>query len=317
MFQAINDGKIKAIWIMATNPAVSLPSNDMVIEALKKCPFVVVSDCIKQTDTTQLADVLLPAQGWSEKSGTVTNSERRMSRQRRLLPSPGMAKPDWWIVSKVAQKMGFLDAFDYLHEGEIFQEYVGLTTIDQDQSPRAFNLSGLVSMDEVQYAKMTPQQWPVAKYQFEATQNRFFADNQFFTPTKKAQFVAVRHCKQIVETNTDFPLELNTGRARDQWHTMTRTGLSASLAGIRQSHLYWFIRQPLSTTILLLTVWRKSLVAEGASLLALLSPIQSLKTKYLCRFTGATPIPMLVNHVSLLTQTLTLFLVSQNSNQHQ
>ncbi|MGR5489137.1 molybdopterin-dependent oxidoreductase, partial [Vibrio alfacsensis] len=81
------------IWIMATNPMVSLPNSEKIKSALQKCPFVVVSDCIKETETAQLADVLLPAQGWSEKSGTVTNSERRISRQRRLLPSPGMAKP--------------------------------------------------------------------------------------------------------------------------------------------------------------------------------------------------------------------------------
>ena len=129
LFDAIDNGKIKAVWIMATNPVVSLPNSHKTIAALKKCPLVVVSDCIKDTATTRLADVLLPAQGWSEKSGTVTNSERRISRQRRILASPGEAKADWWIVSEVAKRMGFGDAFNYLHEGEVFVEYAKMTTL--------------------------------------------------------------------------------------------------------------------------------------------------------------------------------------------
>lgn len=230
MFEAINDGKIKAIWIMATNPVVSLPDNESVIKALEKCPFVVVSDCIKETDTTQFADVLLPAQGWSEKSGTVTNSERRISRQRRLLPSPGLAKPDWWIVAQVAQQMGFAKAFDYLHEGEIFKEYVGLTAMGQEQSPRALNLSGLASLDETKYTQLLPQQWPVLHYQLDITQKRLFKDHRFFTSSTKAQFIAVSHKSPASSFSTTFSLELNTGRVRDHWHTMTRTGLSTSLA---------------------------------------------------------------------------------------
>ncbi|MFA0724697.1 molybdopterin-dependent oxidoreductase, partial [Vibrio sp. 10N.222.49.E5] len=96
-----------------------LPDSARVKAALENCPFVVVSDCIADTETTRLADVVLPAQGWSEKSGTVTNSERRISRQRRILPSPGEAKPDWWMIKEVAQKMGHQHAFDYRHEGQI------------------------------------------------------------------------------------------------------------------------------------------------------------------------------------------------------
>ncbi len=107
MFDAMAEGKIKAVWIMATNPMVSLPNSGRIKEALTRCPFVVVSDCMAETETTQMADVVLPAQGWSEKSGTVTNSERRISRQRRILPSPGLAKPDWWIISQVAKKWVF------------------------------------------------------------------------------------------------------------------------------------------------------------------------------------------------------------------
>ncbi|GAM60698.1 assimilatory nitrate reductase large subunit [Vibrio ishigakensis] len=125
-----------------------MPDSAKIEAALKACPFVVVSDCIADTATTRMADLLLPAQGWSEKSGTVTNSERRISRQRRVLPSPGMAKPDWWIVSQVGQRMGFGEAFDYLHEGEIFREYAKLTTLENSNGERDLNLIGLTQLDD-------------------------------------------------------------------------------------------------------------------------------------------------------------------------
>src|SRR6185437_5646597 len=107
LFEAIHSGRIRAVWIMATNPLVSLPDADRARAALERCELVVVSDCIANTDTTALADVLLPACAWGEKSGTVTNSERRISRQRAFLQPPGEAKPDWWIVTQVAKHMGF------------------------------------------------------------------------------------------------------------------------------------------------------------------------------------------------------------------
>src|SRR5690606_8390043 len=100
MFDAIRSGRIKAVWIMSTNPVVSMPDADRVADALARCPLVVVSDCIRATDTTRYADVLLPAAAWGEKSGTVTNSERRISRQRAFLEMPGESRPDWWIVTE-------------------------------------------------------------------------------------------------------------------------------------------------------------------------------------------------------------------------
>ncbi|GAM74882.1 assimilatory nitrate reductase large subunit [Vibrio ishigakensis] len=230
MFDAMLEGKIKAVWIMATNPMVSLPDSAKIEAALKACPFVVVSDCIADTATTRMADLLLPAQGWSEKSGTVTNSERRISRQRRVLPSPGMAKPDWWIVSQVGQRMGFGEAFDYLHEGEIFREYAKLTTLENSNGERDLNLIGLTQLDDQGYSKLSPQQWPVLEVQQELTNQRFFSDGSFFTQDKKANFIAVSHSEPISQASEAFPLLLNSGRTRDHWHTMTRTGLSARLA---------------------------------------------------------------------------------------
>ncbi|WP_412179221.1 molybdopterin oxidoreductase family protein [Vibrio fortis] len=230
LFDAMNDGKIKAVWIMATNPVVSLPDSEKIKTALEKCPFVVVSDCIADTETTRLADVVLPAQGWSEKSGTVTNSERRISRQRRILPSPGEAKPDWWILKEVAQKMGFQDQFDYRHEGEIFKEYCEMTALGNETGKaRDLCLIGLTKLDEKGYGELTPQQWPVLEYQPEIIEQRMFTDGEFFTESGKAQFIAVEHDKPIADTSVEFPLIMNTGRIRDQWHTMSRTGLAAGL----------------------------------------------------------------------------------------
>jgi len=127
MFQAIAEKKIKAVWIMGTNPAVSMPDADKVRDALLACELVVVSDCVQHTDTTACADILLPAAGWGEKDGTVTNSERRISRQRAFLPTAGESKPDWWIVTQVAQRMGFADAFPYTQPAQIFREHAQLS----------------------------------------------------------------------------------------------------------------------------------------------------------------------------------------------
>ena len=236
MFDAIHRGEIKAVWIMATNPIVSLPDSDKIKQALENCPLVVVSDCVENTATTPYADILLPAQGWSEKSGTVTNSERRISRQRRLLASPGMAKPDWWIISQVAQRIGFKEAFDYLHEGEIFREYAQLTTLgnadygSKKARQRDLNLAGLVEITDSEYNSLTPQQWPVEHQQHQVVNQRMFADQRFFTENHRANFIAVKHTAPQASTTKVYPLVLNTGRSRDQWHTMTRTGLSSRLA---------------------------------------------------------------------------------------
>lgn len=230
LFDAMNEGKIKAVWIMATNPVVSLPDSEKIKSALEKCPFVVVSDCIADTETTRLADIVLPAQGWSEKSGTVTNSERRISRQRRILPSPGEAKPDWWILKEVAQKMGFNEQFEYRHEGEIFKEYCEMTSLDNETGKaRDLCLIGLTQLDEKGYGELTPQQWPVLEYQPDIIEQRMFTNGEFFTESGKAQFISVEHDKPVADTSLEFPLIMNTGRIRDQWHTMSRTGLAAGL----------------------------------------------------------------------------------------
>ncbi|MFP6840809.1 MAG: molybdopterin-dependent oxidoreductase [Acinetobacter sp.] len=237
LFEAVENGKIKAIWIMATNPVVSLPNADQVKRALDKCQFVVVSDICQDTDTTQYADVLLPALGWGEKDGTVTNSERRISRQSQFLDAPEQTKADWWAVSQVAQKMGF-SGFNFKNSHEIFLEHAQLSAYQNlDVSSRQniknfryFNLQGLTHLSFEAYQNLKPIQWPVLKNdQNEAQYAQLFSEGQFSHADGKARFIATMAKKPINLPNAEYPLILNTGRIRDQWHTMTRTGLSANL----------------------------------------------------------------------------------------
>lgn len=219
LFQAIEAGQVKAVWIMATNPAVSLPDANLVRDALARCDFVVVSDCMKNTDTTRYADVLLPAATWGEKDGTVTNSERSISRQRAFLSLPEEVKPDWWIICQVAQKMGFQNAFTYQNPAAIFREHAALSDFEND-GERLFNLSEYAQLSDSDYQLLKPFQWGG---------ERLFSDFQFSTPTKKAQFVPITPRSPVNLPDEHYPLLLNTGRLRDQWHTMTRTGKAAQL----------------------------------------------------------------------------------------
>ncbi|HVW56220.1 MAG TPA: molybdopterin-dependent oxidoreductase [Rhizobiaceae bacterium] len=237
LFRAVGDGRVRAIWIMGTNPAVSMPDAGRVRQALKRCDFVVVSDVV-HTDTSRYADILLPAATWGEKSGTVTNSERRISRQRPFLPIPGEARPDWRIICDVACRMGFVSAFDYAGPAAIFREHAALSAFENDGN-RLFDLGGLAEVDAAAYADLAPQHWPArsgrSQRAREATppeavaQKRLLGDGHFPTSDGRARFVAVRQEGVARPADADFPLALNTGRLRDQWHTMTRTGKAPRL----------------------------------------------------------------------------------------
>jgi assimilatory nitrate reductase catalytic subunit len=228
LFEKIEQGKVKAVWIMATNPIVSMPNRNKIEAALKKCEMVVVSDCVEKNDTLAFADVKLPATGWSEKNGTVTNSERRISRQRGILAPAGEAKHDWQIICAVAKEMGFGAAFNYQHPGQIFAEHAGLTA-HQNNASRDLDLSGLCDLTLTQYDNLKPIQWPVNKANPQGTK-RLFADNRFYTASGKAQFVAVSPKMPEQLISDEYPYVLNSGRIRDQWHTMTRTGNTAQLS---------------------------------------------------------------------------------------
>jgi len=284
MFRAVADGRIKALWIMATNPVVSMPDADAVEAAIKACPFVVVSDVLRDTDTARHAHVLLPSLGWGEKDGTVTNSERRISRQRRFLAAPEEAKADWWQLAEVARRMGFA-GFDYRSPAEIFAEHAALSAFENN-GDRDFDIGAYADIDRNTYDTLMPFQWPapfentplwpaghlplkggdwlganssppvtdrasrvVASGAMDAPRvisplvgemagraeggsadKRFFADGRFYHPDRRARFIAVQ-APATGRTDEKYPLTLNTGRIRDHWHTMTRTGKSARLSG--------------------------------------------------------------------------------------
>ena len=226
MFRAVGDGRIKALWIIHTNPAVSMPEADQVRAAIAGCDFVVVSDITAHTDTARLAQVLLPAAAWAEKDGTVTNSDRTISRQRSILPAPGEARPDWNILAEVGRRMGWHAAFDYEGPAEIFREYATLSGL-AGRMGRDFDISGLSGLDEAAYDTLAPVRWPVSA----ARQGgRFFSDGQFFHADGKARLLPVRWRPPVTAPGPRYPFTLNTGRVRDQWHTMTRTGLSPRLS---------------------------------------------------------------------------------------
>jgi assimilatory nitrate reductase catalytic subunit len=228
MFEAIARGEIKALWVIGTNPAVSLPDADAARAALKKLELFVVSENVRSNDTVNAgAHVLLPAQAWGEKSGTVTNSERRISRQRAFLDPPGETKPDWWIVSEVAKRLGFGAAFDFSSVADVFREHAGLSAFE-NEGKRDFDIGALESLSDEAFEAMAPVQWPLRSGDAEP-QQRFFADGGFFAHDHKARFVAPEIPALRTETTAGRPLRLNTGRIRDQWHTMTRSGSSPRL----------------------------------------------------------------------------------------
>ncbi|MBL8268255.1 nitrate reductase [Steroidobacter sp.] len=231
LFDAIHDGTVKAVWIMATNPVVSLPDADKIKAALRRCELVVVSDCFQATDTNAFAHVLLPAAGWGEKDGTVTNSERRISRQRAFHSLSGEARPDWWLICEVARRLGFNTGFNYDNAHEIFVEHAALSALDND-GERAFDIGGLAELKASEYDALDPIQWPVPHRGHPGTP-RLLESGRFYRSNGKARFVPTPPRAPVHAPDATFPYVLNTGRIRDQWHTMTRTGRAPQLA----SHL--------------------------------------------------------------------------------
>jgi assimilatory nitrate reductase catalytic subunit len=229
MFDAIERGEIKALWVMATNPAVSLPRARAVREALGKLDLFVVSENVLSNDTVNAgAHVLLPAAAWGEKDGTVTNSERRISRQRPFLAATGEARADWWIVTQVARHMGFSDAFPFESAADVFREHAALSAFENDGA-RDFDIGALAQLDDDAFNTLDPVQWPACAGEVRG-ESRFFADGHFFTQDGKARMVAPEKPLPAAAVSEQFPFRLNTGRVRDQWHTMTRSGLSPRLA---------------------------------------------------------------------------------------
>jgi len=218
MFRAVHDGRIKFLWVMATNPAVSMPDAGFVREALERCETLVVSDVIADTDTARLAHVRLPALAWGEKDGTVTNSERRISRQRALFAAPGQARADWAIIADVAERMGFGSQFAWTNVAAVFREYAAMTGLAVSHG-KALDLTDKAGITDAKFEDMEPFLWggrhPMAG--------------------RSANIVPVQ--PSVPTVDPEFPMRLNTARYRDQWHTMTRTGLSPTLSQHRREPL--------------------------------------------------------------------------------
>ena len=231
MFAALDSGEIKVIWIMGTNPVVSMPDANQVKRALAKAEMVIVSEAMSSTDTLSFADIALPASTWSEKQGTVTNSDRLMSRQRGFIPPPGEAQHDWWAICEVAKRLGFSDAFNFNSPVEIFREHARLSGF-KNGGRRLFDISALADISDEQYERFPPIRWPVTDSAPEGTA-RMFAAGGYTTPEGRARFLPIT-AKEPRQRPGDTQFVLNTGRLRDQWHTMTRTGRAARLWQHRQ-----------------------------------------------------------------------------------
>jgi assimilatory nitrate reductase catalytic subunit len=214
---------------MATNPAVSLPRADAVRAALGGLDLFVVSENVLSNDTLAAKPhFILPAAAWGEKDGTVTNSERRISRQRAFLPLPGEARPDWWIVCEVAKRLGFAEAFGYAGQAEIYAEHAALSAFENDGA-RDFDIGAHAGLSPRDYDGLAPVQWPAPAGRPQGTA-RLFAEGGFFTPNGRARMQPLAMPALAAAADKAFPLLLNTGRVRDHWHTMTRTGLSPRLS---------------------------------------------------------------------------------------
>ncbi|MBN9380029.1 MAG: molybdopterin-dependent oxidoreductase [Chitinophagaceae bacterium] len=210
IFEALEQGRLKAIWILGTNPLISLPDVRKAEAALKKAKFVVVEDISNKPETLAYADLILPAAGWTEKEGTMTNSERRISYLHKIVDPPGEALPDAEIICRLARKMGYR-GFDFPDSAAIYQEYVRLT------AGTSIDVSDL--SHEVLRERRSVQ-WPTQC----PDDKRPFSGGQFSTPSGRAIFHAVGDTLSSETPDEDFPLILTTGRIRDQWHTMTKTG---------------------------------------------------------------------------------------------
>lgn len=221
LFDALESGTVKAVWIACTNPVVSMPDATRVEAALRKAELVMVSDTVHPTDTTQFAHILFPAAGWAEKEGTMTNSERRIMHLQQALPAAGTSRPDWKIAADFACCLGerlghnWQPSFAYACSEDVFNEYRELT-VGQD-----IDIGGLsyAILDE-----HGPQQWPYPQGAESGQVRRLYSDGKFETADGKAQFIDARYQAVAEPTDIDYPISLTTGRLRDQWHTMTKTG---------------------------------------------------------------------------------------------
>jgi assimilatory nitrate reductase catalytic subunit len=244
MFQAAADGEIKALWIVCTNPAQSMPDQATIRRALQRAEFVVLQEAYAHTATADFADLVLPAASWGEKEGTVTNSERRISRVRAAVPPPGEAREDWRIAVDVAQRLGALLAAVDAKAGHFGAGVGEIADEPPAEAPVAGRSMGFawatpeavwnehrestrgrdLDITGLSYAGLAaPQQWPCPEGQARG-QARLYTDARFATPDGRARFLAPAWRGPADPRDARFPVALTTGRLRDQWHGMSRTG---------------------------------------------------------------------------------------------
>jgi ferredoxin-nitrate reductase len=213
MFDAAARGELGVLWVACTNPAVSMPELDVAQHGLRETPLVVVQDCLGDTETAAYADVLLPAATWGEKRGTMTNSERLVTRSESVQTPPGEARADWQIVCDVARALGHR-GFDFADSDAVWEEFIRLTA------------DSLCDMSGITNARLDDHggtHWPFADGDAAPTLRRY-TDGRFPTPSGKARFSTATFLDTTEAVDPAFPLHLTTGRVASQWHTRGRTG---------------------------------------------------------------------------------------------
>src|SRR5262245_45668042 len=219
IFEGLLSGEVRAIWILCTNPAASMPDTDVIEKALRQAELVIVQDAYHPTETSRFADVLLPAAQWPEKEGVMTNSERRLTYLPKLVEPPGEALPDTEILTRFAHGMGWKAAFAASSPAEVFEEAAALT---------AGTVCDYSGVTHARLRRDGPLQWPVPTADHPGTA-RLHVSGRFPTADGTARFVAIEHAEPAETPDARFPLILTTGRVRDHWHTQTRTGKSPAL----------------------------------------------------------------------------------------
>jgi anaerobic selenocysteine-containing dehydrogenase len=219
IFEGLASGAVKAVWIVATNPAASMPDPALVEAALGRAELVIVQDAYHPTETTRFADILLPAAQWPEKDGVMTNSERRVTYLPKLVEPPGEALPDATIFTRFAHEMGGKRAFGYASAAEIFDEFAALT---------AGTRCDMAGLSHARLAAEGPLQWPCPSPDHPGTE-RLYTDGRFAHRDGRARLIPVEHADPVEPPDRDYPLTLTTGRVRDHWHTLTRTAKSPAL----------------------------------------------------------------------------------------
>jgi assimilatory nitrate reductase catalytic subunit len=227
MFQAAADGQIKVLWIVCTNPAQSMPDQAVVRKAMERAELVIVQEAFATTATCAYADILLPATTWGEKEGTVTNTERRVSRVLPAVAAPGETQHDWSIAAEFARRLEKLlpskspqTLFAYETPESVWLEH------RESTRGRDLDITGM------SYALLeaTPLQWPMREGE-SAGKERLYENNVFPTASGKANFVNTVYKPVAEPRESRFPFSLTTGRLRDQWHGMSRTGTLGKLFG--------------------------------------------------------------------------------------